>query len=193
LQALEPRWKDLRSWNRQSGPMVDGDRRRVHGYHHVRGVGGTTLHFTGEAHRLHPRAMKMGSAFGVAADWPLDYGELEPYYSLAEKVVGVAGPADDKHRHAASLTLARASPELRQSATGRGVSEAGAQLGCQPHRRLVGALRWPTGLQLLRQLQSGLSAHGQGQRRRNVPAAGRCDRALQHQGALSGDADRSRH
>ena len=98
LQALEPRWQDLRSWNWQSGPMVSGDRRRVHGYHHVRGVGGTTLHFTGEAHRLHPRAMKMYSAFGVAADWPFDYGELEPYYSVAEMVVGVAGPAEDKHR-----------------------------------------------------------------------------------------------
>jgi choline dehydrogenase-like flavoprotein len=78
--------------------MVKGDRRRAHGYHHVRGVGGTTLHFNGEAHRLHPRAMKMHSAFGVAADWPLEYGELEPYYSLAEKVIGVAGPAGDKQR-----------------------------------------------------------------------------------------------
>jgi len=98
MQPLEPRWQDLRSWSRQSGPMVNGERRRVHGYRHVRGVGGTTLHFTGEAHRLHPRAMKMHSAFGVAADWPLDYGELEPYYCLAEKVVGVAGPAEDKQR-----------------------------------------------------------------------------------------------
>jgi choline dehydrogenase-like flavoprotein len=98
MQPLEPRWRDLRSWNGQSGPMVKGDRRRAHGYHHVRGVGGTTLHFNGEAHRLHPRAMKMHSAFGVAADWPLEYGELEPYYSLAEKVIGVAGPAGDKQR-----------------------------------------------------------------------------------------------
>ena len=98
VQALDPRWQHLRSWNRQSGPTVNGDRRRVHGYHHVRGVGGTTLHFTGEAHRLHPRAMRMHSAFGVAADWPLDYGELEPFYLLAERIVGVAGPSEDKQR-----------------------------------------------------------------------------------------------
>lgn len=98
LQELKPNRQELRSWRRPSGPLVSGDRRRVDGYHHVRAVGGTTLHFTGEAHRLHPRAMKMRSAFGVAADWPLDYGELEPYYCLAERIVGVAGPAEDKQR-----------------------------------------------------------------------------------------------
>jgi choline dehydrogenase-like flavoprotein len=98
MQLLEPRWQDLRSWNRQTGPMVNVKRRRVFGYSHVRGVGGTTLHFTGEAHRLHPRAMKMRSTFGVAADWPIDYSELESYYCLAEKVIGVSGPAEDKQR-----------------------------------------------------------------------------------------------
>lgn len=98
MQLLEARWQGLRSWNRQIGPLVGGDRRRVHGYHHVRGVGGTTLHFTGEAHRLHPRAMKMRSEFGVAADWPFDYAALEPYYTVAEKTIGVAGPAQDRWR-----------------------------------------------------------------------------------------------
>jgi choline dehydrogenase-like flavoprotein len=98
MQLLESRWQDLRSWSRQSGPMVTVDRRRVLGYQHVRGVGGATLHFTGEAHRLHPKAMKMHSRFGVAADWPIDYDELEPYYVIAEKVVGVAGPVGDQQR-----------------------------------------------------------------------------------------------
>ena len=37
--------------------------------------------------------MKMKSRFGVAADWPFDYAELEPYYVEAEEMVGVAGPA----------------------------------------------------------------------------------------------------
>lgn len=60
-------------------------------YHHVRGVGGSTLRFAGEAHRLHPDAMRMRSRFGVAADWPFDYADLEPYYGDAERVVGVAG------------------------------------------------------------------------------------------------------
>ena len=67
-------------------------------YHHVRGIGGTTLHFTGESHRLHPGAMKMKSRFGVAADWPIDYAELEPFYTRAEELIGVAGPASQGAR-----------------------------------------------------------------------------------------------
>ena len=98
LQKLEERWRDLRSWNHNYGMTVEGDRRIVAGYHHVRGVGGSTLHFTGEAHRLNPAAMKMRSRFGVAADWPFDYHELEPYYCEAERVVGVAGPAGEELR-----------------------------------------------------------------------------------------------
>ena len=98
LQELDERWQGLRSWNRNFGNSVEGKRRVVSGYHHVRGVGGSTLHFTGEAHRLNPAAMKMHSRFGVAADWPFDYDELEPYYCEAERVIGVAGPAGDTVR-----------------------------------------------------------------------------------------------
>ncbi len=98
LQALETRWQGLRSWNRNFGNIVDGARRVALAYHHVRGVGGSTLHFTGEAQRLHPAAMKMQTRFGVAADWPIDYAELEPYYCMAERLIGVAGPADEAVR-----------------------------------------------------------------------------------------------
>lgn len=98
LQVLEERWQGLRSWNHNYGFTFEGDRRAVSAYYHVRGVGGSTLHFTGEAHRLHPAAMKMHSRFGVAADWPFDYDELEPYYCEAERVIGVAGPAGDPVR-----------------------------------------------------------------------------------------------
>jgi choline dehydrogenase-like flavoprotein len=94
LQVLDPAWDDLRSWNRLSGRMVTGDRRSFWAYAHVIGVGGSTLHFTGESHRLHPDAMQMQSRFGVAADWPLTYADLEPYYVKAEQVIGVAGPED---------------------------------------------------------------------------------------------------
>jgi len=66
--------------------------RSMYGHDHVRGIGGSTLHFTGEAHRLHPNAMRMKSRFGLAADWPIDYAELEPYYAEAEALIGVAGP-----------------------------------------------------------------------------------------------------
>ena len=78
--------------------MNSTDRRIGSQYYHVRGVGGSTLHFSGEAHRLHPAAMHMHSRFGVAADWPLDYAELEPFFCEVERIVGVAGPNDDPVR-----------------------------------------------------------------------------------------------
>ena len=49
--------------------------RGVGKYLHVRGIGGTTLHFTGWMHRLHPRSFQMNTLFGVAADWPVSYAE----------------------------------------------------------------------------------------------------------------------
>lgn len=82
----------LVSGSRGLGPVASAGTRLMDRYHHVRGIGGTTLHFTGEAHRLHPDAMKMKTRFGVAADWPFDYSALEPYYVEAEELIGVAGP-----------------------------------------------------------------------------------------------------
>ncbi len=82
----------LASGSRGLGPMVTNGTRLMEKYHHVRGIGGSTLHFTGEAHRIHPDAMKMKTRFGVAADWPPDYAELERHYLDAEELIGVAGP-----------------------------------------------------------------------------------------------------
>ena len=98
LQPLAKRWDDLRSWNHISGLTNKSKRRRGSAYYHVQGVGGSTLHYLGEAHRLHPEAMRMRSRFGVAADWPFAYAELEPYYVEAERVIGVAGPAGESVR-----------------------------------------------------------------------------------------------
>jgi len=91
MQPLEAEHDDLLSWNSVSGRLNKGEQRKVFKYHHVRGVGGSTLAYTGEAHRLHPAAMQMRSRFGVAADWPLDYAALEPHYCEAENLIGVAG------------------------------------------------------------------------------------------------------
>jgi choline dehydrogenase-like flavoprotein len=77
---------------------VNSQRRVFASYSHVVGVGGSTLHYAGESHRLHPAAMRMHSRFGVAADWPFDYGELEPFYQEAERLIGVAGPQADPSR-----------------------------------------------------------------------------------------------
>ncbi|MBT8063848.1 MAG: GMC family oxidoreductase [Gammaproteobacteria bacterium] len=98
MQKLDPNWRSLASWNRINGPMVASDKRRFVRYSHVMGVGGSTLHYAGESHRLNPDSMKMHSRFGVAADWPLTYQDLEPFYEVAERIVGIAGPDLDPSR-----------------------------------------------------------------------------------------------
>ena len=97
-QTLSEKWADIRSWNHISGRLNPSASRIAYAYHHVRGVGGSSLHFTGEAHRINPRAMRMHSEFGVAADWPISYQTLEPYYLQAEHIVGVAGSSEDASR-----------------------------------------------------------------------------------------------
>ena len=98
FQTLDPRFQHLQSWSKLHGKLNKTDRRKGIAYGHVCGVGGSTLHFTGEAHRMHPAAMQMQSEYGVAADWPISYTELEPYYEQAEKLIGVSGPAQDHIR-----------------------------------------------------------------------------------------------
>jgi choline dehydrogenase-like flavoprotein len=88
----------LVSGSRGMGPLVTSGTRWMEKYYHVRGIGGATLHFTGESHRLHPDSMKMQSRFGVADNWPIDYAELEPFYIRAEELIGVAGPASQGAR-----------------------------------------------------------------------------------------------
>ena len=91
-QTLNQKYKHLKSWNVASEMLNDSDKRKYLTYQHVNGVGGTTLHFQGEAHRLNPSAFRMKTLFGVAEDWPIGYKDLEPYYGEVEKIVGVAGP-----------------------------------------------------------------------------------------------------
>jgi len=57
------------------------------------GVGGSTLHYTAYVPRPQPDDFALRTEFGVGADWPIGYADLEPYYSELERVLGVSGPA----------------------------------------------------------------------------------------------------
>lgn len=132
----------LRSWNRVSGRLFPEAIRRMGVYSHVRALGGSTLHFTGESHRLHPAAFQMRSRFGVAADWPLSYADLEPYYCRVEELVGVAGPLDQGARWRSRPFPQAAHPLCWASQTlGRGAKALG--LGWQANSRA--ALSAPMG------------------------------------------------
>jgi choline dehydrogenase-like flavoprotein len=66
---------------------------------YARMVGGSSNHFTANYWRFHEIDFKersrLGSIRGTAFDdWPIDYAELEPYYTKAEWAIGVSGLAD---------------------------------------------------------------------------------------------------
>jgi choline dehydrogenase-like flavoprotein len=63
---------------------------------YARGVGGSSVHFTANYWRLHPRDFKERSILGPIsgtgfADWPITYEELEPYYTKVDWEIGVSG------------------------------------------------------------------------------------------------------
>jgi gluconate 2-dehydrogenase alpha chain len=71
----------------------------------VNGVGGTTVHYAAVSPRLTPWNFRtrtlVEERYGRGAipegstlvDWPLDYDELEPYYALVEREIGICGDA----------------------------------------------------------------------------------------------------
>jgi len=59
-------------------------------------VGGSSNLMSGMFHRMHPVDFRLKSAFGAVkganvVDWPIGYEDLEPYYTLAETLVGISG------------------------------------------------------------------------------------------------------
>jgi len=90
-EALDSSLSHLRSKTNVGGYYNKSSRRKPPHIDRVKGVGGTTLHYQGEAHRFSPHCFKYKSLYGIAEDWPISYEELAPYYDLAEKILGVAG------------------------------------------------------------------------------------------------------
>ncbi|WP_431230867.1 GMC family oxidoreductase [Paenarthrobacter nicotinovorans] len=54
-------------------------------------VGGSSLFFGAQWPRLLPSDLRVRSVDGVAADWPISYGELTHHYDAVDQIVGVAG------------------------------------------------------------------------------------------------------
>ncbi|MHA7819608.1 MAG: GMC family oxidoreductase [Erythrobacter sp.] len=62
----------------------------------VKAVGGTTLHWNALAYRMQPHEFAPLTNYGAIEgasliDWPVDYAELDRWYSLAEDRMGVTG------------------------------------------------------------------------------------------------------
>jgi choline dehydrogenase-like flavoprotein len=57
-----------------------------------KGVGGSTVHYTMVALRMHEEDFRTRTLDGVGADWPITYADLEPYYEKVERELGISGP-----------------------------------------------------------------------------------------------------
>ncbi|HZX14812.1 MAG TPA: GMC family oxidoreductase [Thermodesulfobacteriota bacterium] len=90
-EKLNPKYKHLRSGSKAFGFYNNSDRRKPPSISRAKGVGGTTLHYQGEAHRFSAHGFNEKSLYGYAEDWPISYKDLEPYYEKAEVFLGVSG------------------------------------------------------------------------------------------------------
>ena len=59
-------------------------------------LGGSSNLMSGMFHRMHPDDFRLLSRYGAidganVVDWPITYDDLEPYYTLAETLVGISG------------------------------------------------------------------------------------------------------
>jgi choline dehydrogenase-like flavoprotein len=63
---------------------------------YTRALGGTTLHWEAKTPRMLPEDFDLASRFGQGLDWPVGYGELEPFYREAERELGVSADVTDQ-------------------------------------------------------------------------------------------------
>ena len=57
--------------------------------------GGSTIHWSAHFPRLHPSDFRVKTLDGVADDWPVNYAQLEPFFDLNDRMVGVSGITGD--------------------------------------------------------------------------------------------------
>jgi choline dehydrogenase-like flavoprotein len=61
------------------------------------GIGGTALHFEGFMIRPREEDLKVKTLYGFGRDWPISYGDLEPWLLRAEQETGVSGGDDNPY------------------------------------------------------------------------------------------------
>jgi gluconate 2-dehydrogenase alpha chain len=120
-------------------------------------LGGSLLHWTGQASRFMPGDFKIYSneiASGIAeragadlkgydvVDWPLGYDDLEPYYERFEWEFGVSGEAGS-NPFAGHRNLGYPLPPLRHSARMELFAAACHKLGYHPYDTPAGILSQP--------------------------------------------------
>jgi len=108
LRNMKRNWPQSVQKAAQEAPTVRGysnTTAKQGGHPMMNAVGGTSMHYWAQSWRLNPWDFKVvsetTSRYGAARipanstveDWPFGYSELEPYYDIVERTVGISGKA----------------------------------------------------------------------------------------------------
>ena len=64
---------------------------------YTRSKGGTTLHWLGTCLRMLPSDFKEKDLFDAGKNWPISYSDLQPYYRMAEREIGVSAEVEEQN------------------------------------------------------------------------------------------------
>jgi choline dehydrogenase-like flavoprotein len=119
-------WTDVR--------IVDGDDPIATGRVNTgRAVGGTTVHFTAVAVRLHPSDFEVRTRDGVALDWPFGYEDLVPFYAEVERTLPVSGPRRSAYPSGAPYPHGELPWSAKDEVIGGGMARIGLNVETTPH------------------------------------------------------------
>jgi choline dehydrogenase-like flavoprotein len=90
------------------------------------GVGGSTVHWEGHFPRMHPSDFRVHRLDGAADDWPIGFSDLEAFYDLNDRNVGVSGITGDPANPRRS---ARQTPPLPIGGSGAAIVRGFEKLG----------------------------------------------------------------
>ena len=100
-------------------------------------VGGATNFMSGFFLRMKPEDFRLRAAFGAVegadvVDWPIGYDDLEPWYDLVEREVGVSGRVVAHPRADRRSSPAFPQPATNEHVLARRVDEVGRARGLHP-------------------------------------------------------------
>lgn len=100
-------------------------------------VGGATNLMSGFFQRLKPEDFQLRTKFGEIQganiqDWPISYQDLEPYYTLVEKEVGISGKVIQHPNAEPRSTNDFPYPPTAEHPLAKWIDKAGAELGLHP-------------------------------------------------------------
>lgn len=96
-------------------------------------VGGSSNFMSGYFHRLKPIDFRLKTEFGAIdganiADWPISYDELEPFYAMVEREVGVSGRVVE-HPHQEPRSTDFPYPPIAEAPMSSWIDKAAEKIG----------------------------------------------------------------